>query len=42
MHKKVAMIGHAIFVKRIITKLRPSFQQSLSCVLFTIFLQVLP
>ena len=37
MHEIVAMIGRTIFVRRITTKLCPSFLQSPSCVLFTIF-----
>ena len=36
MHEIVAMIGRTIFVRRITTKLCPSFLQS-PCVLFTIF-----
>ena len=38
--QKLAIIGHTISVKRIIKKLCLTFLQSLSCLLFTIFLQV--
>ena len=40
MHKKLAIIGHTISVKRMIKKLRLTFLQSPYCLLFTTFLQV--